>query len=88
MKPGDKVICVDDKFPDWVIRANVGGVTHDRGRRPSQVILLIGLNNPISEASGQEFGFQPKRFRLLEELKAEAAARVEQKTFQRNEIEV
>lgn len=80
MKPGDKVVCVDDVFPEWVkniytalphagvqyvVRANVGGVTHEGGRKPSEVILLVGMINPISEASGQEFGFQPKRFRLL-----------------------
>jgi len=88
MSPGDKVVCVDSLFPSWVlalytalpiegeqyvVRASVGGVTYDSGKRkPSGVILLVGLINPIGEASGQELGFQPRRFRLLEELKAEA----------------
>jgi hypothetical protein len=93
MNPGDKVVCVDDIFQDWVkatytalphegvqyvVRANVGGVTHEGGsRRPSGVILLVGMINPVSRASGQEFGFQPKRFRLLEELKQEAQKKKE-----------
>lgn len=83
MKTGDKVVCVDDEFPQWVrnlytalpvegqvyvIRSVTGGVTHEGGRRPSDVILLVGVINPVGKASGQELGFQPKRFRPLEEL--------------------
>jgi len=90
MKPGDKVVCVDDNFPDWVnklytslpkggvqyvIRATSNGVAHEAGRKPSLVVWLLGVSNPVSEASGQEYGFQPRRFRLLDELKQEARQR-------------
>jgi len=90
MTPSDKVICIDGKFPTWVlalykaipiegcqyvIRDSTGGVAHHGGKRqPATVVYLVGLNNPISEASGQEYGFDAKRFRLLEEAEALASA--------------
>ncbi len=81
---GQKVVCVDGKFPPgalafytalpvegvvYVIRAVSLGV--DWMAQPGEVCVhLIGLNNPRSEkAPFPERGFNAIRFRPLEEIK-------------------
>lgn len=83
---GQKVVCVDDKFPEsamrlytalpvkdvtYVIRGVVLGVNWQS--QPGEVCLyLIGLNNPRSETPPfPERGFNSERFRPLEEVQEE-----------------
>lgn len=80
---GQKVVCVDGKFPDavlelytalpvegtvYVIRAVKLGVNWQS--EPGEVCLyLIGLNNPCSNVPPYpERGFNSERFRPLEEV--------------------
>lgn len=87
---GDKVVCVDDKFPalvntlykelpkegqTYVVRDMQLGVTCD-GRRQGEVsVLLIGVNNPHGPPPGdKERGFAGWRFVPLAEFR-----RVEEK---------
>lgn len=78
---GQQIVCTNDLFPAWVkklygalpvkdkqytVRDVVGGVTLYGGRRGSSVLYLEELRNPISEASGQEYGFSPERFAPVE----------------------
>ncbi len=80
---GQQIVCTDDTFAAWVfrhyrsfpikgrqytVRDVVGGVTLYGGRRGSSVLYLEELRNPISEASGQEFGFSPERFAPVESM--------------------
>jgi hypothetical protein len=84
---GQKVVCVDDKFPleinelytalpkagvTYVIRQVSIGVNWSA--EPGEVcLLLIGLHNPRSSVSPfPERGFNSERFRPLEEVQAEA----------------
>lgn len=83
MVVGQKVVCVDDKFPIevaefytalpkagtvYVIRQVSIGVNW--AAEPGEVcLLLIGLNNPRSSAAPfPERGFNSERFRPLEEV--------------------
>lgn len=83
MVVGQKVVCVDDKFPlavaklykslpkqgvVYVVRNVVLGVNWKA--QPGEVCLyLIGLNNPrSSKPPFPERGFNSERFRLLEEV--------------------
>jgi len=85
---GQKVVCVDDKFPavalklytalpkegvTYVIRNVSIGVNWER--QPGEVcVYLIGLNNPRSrKAPFPERGFNSERFRPLEEVQEENA---------------
>lgn len=86
MMVGQKVVCVDDKFPPaanrlyknlpkkdvtYVIRGVVLGVNWKR--QPGEVCLyLIGLHNPRSTVPPfPERGFNAERFRPLEEIQEE-----------------
>lgn len=88
MKPGDKVVCVNDVFrpvgerPNftelpkkgrvYVIR-EVGVDDYDEAG-----VWLVGIYGDF-HPSGREYGFSANRFRLLDELRAESAARSERK---------
>ncbi len=86
MVVGQKVICVDDKFPEWllkfytalpkkdvtyVIREVKVGVNHQND--PGEVcVYLVGVNNPKSIVPPfPERGFNSERFRPLEEVQNE-----------------
>ena len=85
---GDKVVCVDDKFPPdisklydalpvkdstYVVRDIRLGINLTLEGDVS--VLLIGLVNPNADSkSALERGFRADRFRPLEELRNEAAA--------------
>jgi hypothetical protein len=92
---GDKVVCVDDKFPPdisklydalpvkdstYVVRDIRLGINLTLEGDVS--VLLIGLVNPKAESKANlERGFRADRFRPLEELRNEqtAATQVEEK---------
>ena len=92
---GDKVVCVDDKFPlnisklytalpvkdsTYVVRDIRLGINLTMEGDVS--VLLIGLVNPKAESvAGLERGFRADRFRPLEELRNEqtSAKSVEEK---------
>ncbi len=84
---GQKVVCIDDKFPDvirkalywalpvegatYVVRGMTVGIGLDL-QEGELAVYLIGLNNPKSEkAPFRERGFKAERFRALDEIKAE-----------------
>jgi hypothetical protein len=85
---GDKVVCVDDKFPPdisklytalpvkdstYVVRDIRLGINLTMEGDVS--VLLIGLVNPKAESkAGLERGFRADRFRPLEELRNEQKA--------------
>jgi len=91
MKPfevGQKVVCIDDKFPQWILplytalpKEGVVYVIRDvrLGVRPDCrtgdiSLLLVGLVNPRSDSRpAHERGFSQERFRHLEEMKSQAA---------------
>jgi hypothetical protein len=85
---GDKVVCVDDKFPldigklydalpvkdsTYVVRDIRLGINLTLEGDVS--VLLIGLVNPKADSkSALERGFRADRFRPLQELREETAA--------------
>jgi hypothetical protein len=85
---GDKVVCVDDKFPPdisklydalpvkdttYVVRDIRLGINLTLEGDVS--VLLIGLVNPKADSkSALERGFRADRFRPLEELRSEKTA--------------
>src|SRR5271167_3011410 len=85
---GDKVVCVDDKFPPdisklytalpvkdttYVVRDIRLGINLTMEGDVS--VLLIGLVNPKADSkSGLERGFRADRFRPLQELREEKTA--------------
>lgn len=83
MKAGDKVVCVDDVFEEWALRKQsvfpVAGKTYvirSVGYWQGEYALrLVGIPCAFHAPSGTEHGFAPRRFRKLEELKAEAKLR-------------
>ena len=99
---GDKVVCVDDKFPPdisklydtlpvkdstYVVRDIRLGINLLMEGDVS--VLLIGLVNPKADSkAGLERGFRADRFRPLEELRSESTASVEEtkKSLQPQEI--
>ena len=99
MMVGQKVVCVDDKFPlevskfytalpkanqVYVIRQVSIGVNW-KGEEGEVCLLLVGLTNPRSTVPPYpERGFNAERFRPLDELK-EKNTRREGKT---NEVEL
>lgn len=91
MMTGQKVVCVDDKFPPavqacytalpvkdkvYVIRNVLLGVNWKA--EPGEVCLyLVGLSNPKSEAPPfPERGFNSERFRPLDELQQRESSTV------------
>src|SRR5450759_4398066 len=90
---GDKVVCVDDKFPPdigklydalpvkdvtYVVRDIRLGINLTLQGDVS--VLLIGLVNPKAECQASlERGFRADRFRPLEELQNESSTTVEEK---------
>jgi hypothetical protein len=92
---GDKVVCVDDKFPadisklydalpvkdtTYVVRDIRLGINLTMEGDVS--VLLVGLVNPKADSkAGLERGFRADRFRPLDELRSEnAASQQEEKT--------
>lgn len=88
MKAGDKVVCVDDKFPPHLavryrslpLKGRVYVVRETRievgeVRNGELALLLAGIHNPKHPKFGIERGFYATRFRKLEDLKAEASRR-------------
>lgn len=85
---GQKIICVDDRFPDfisefynqlpkkdsvYVIRQVSIGVNF-KGDLGEVCLLLVGIHNPKSEtAPFPERGFNSERFRPLEEVQQKAS---------------
>ena len=85
---GDKVVCVDDKFPPdigklydalpvkdstYVVRDIRMGINLTMEGDVS--VLLIGLVNPKADSkAGLERGFRADRFRPLQELREKQAA--------------
>jgi hypothetical protein len=85
---GDKVVCVDDKFPPdisklydalpvkdsvYVVRDIRLGINLTLEGDVS--VLLVGLVNPKADSkAGLERGFRADRFRPLDELRSESAA--------------
>jgi hypothetical protein len=90
---GDKVVCVDDKFPPdigklydalpikdvtYVVRDIRLGINLTLQGDVS--VLLIGLVNPKADSKANlERGFRADRFRPLEELQNENSTTVEEK---------
>jgi hypothetical protein len=85
---GDKVVCVDDKFPPdisklydalpvkdttYVVRDIRLGINLTMEGDVS--VLLVGLINPKADSkAGLERGFRADRFRPLDELRGEKSA--------------
>jgi hypothetical protein len=82
-EPSEKVVCVDDKFPNdirdymnalpvkdrvYTVRDIVGGIGWDN--KPTIAVLLVELHNLPNE-HGIEPGFAPHRFALQEEVTLE-----------------
>lgn len=85
---GTKVVCINGKFSDevkkvysalpvqdkvYVIRDAVPGMIIGSGER-TVTVYLVGLINPCSP-KGYEYGFNPSRFRPLDEIKQELKKR-------------
>ena len=83
---GEKVVCVDDKFPEWVqerytdlpkldvvyvIRDVVPAQNYDLTE--TCAVLLVGIMGDENKF-GIENGFNPNRFRPLESIKMEKKA--------------
>ena len=83
---GDKVVCINDVFPDWVVdlyndlpkkdevyvvRDIVMGQNYDLSMNVT--VLLVGILGNINQ-HGVENGFNPNRFVPLEEFKEERKA--------------
>jgi hypothetical protein len=93
---GDKVVCVDDKFPPdisklydalpvkdttYVVRDIRLGINLTLEGDVS--VLLIGLVNPKADSKANlERGFRADRFRPLEEMQSESSATVEKEKEQ------
>lgn len=86
MKPGDKVVCVDDSpckchchLGEPVIHIAKGivyTVEFDQGPGADEGIVLIGVRDNRHRLN---YGYNHFRFRKLDELKAEARLRQSQK---------
>lgn len=91
-EPGQKVVCIDDRFPDgirdifnalpvkgrqYTVRDLVPGINWQLGEEPA-VYLRELVNLPNSH--GTEPGFACWRFRELEEIEAEQLAEAEELT--------
>ena len=99
---GDKVVCVDDKFPpdigklyDALPVKDVTYVVRDirlginLTLKGDVSVLLIGLVNPKADSKANlERGFRADRFRPLEELKNENSTTVEEKKEDLQPVEV
>jgi len=82
---GDKVVCVDDKFPPDISKLYTALPVKDSTYVVRDInltlegdvsVLLIGLVNPNADSkSALERGFRADRFRPLEELRHEAATK-------------
>jgi hypothetical protein len=86
---GDKVVCVDDKFPPDISKLYTALPVKDSTYVVRDIrlginltlegdvsVLLIGLVNPKADSkSALERGFRADRFRPLEELRNEAATK-------------
>jgi hypothetical protein len=99
---GDKVVCVDDKFPPdisklydalpvkdttYVVRDIRLGINLTLEGDVS--VLLIGLVNPKADSKANlERGFRADRFRPLEELQNENSATVEKENETLQPLEV
>ena len=99
---GDKVVCVDDKFPPdisklydalpvkdttYVVRDIRLGINLTLEGDVS--VLLIGLVNPKADSKASlERGFRADRFRPLEELQNENSATVEKEKEELQPLEV
>jgi hypothetical protein len=99
---GDKVVCVDDKFPPdigklydalpvkdttYVVRDIRLGINLTMEGDVS--ILLIGLVNPKADSkAGLERGFRADRFRPLEEIQSENSSLVEETKEVQQPVEV
>ncbi len=84
---GDKVVCVDDKFPPDISKLYTALPVKDSTYVVRDIrlginltlegdvsVLLIGLVNPKADSkAGLERGFRADRFRPLEELRNEQA---------------
>lgn len=93
MEIGQKVVCVDDKFPasiapfytalpkdgvTYVIRDIRLGVRFDKPGVGDVSLLLVGLVNPKAESRANlERGFSETRFRPLDELRTRTTKRKE-----------
>jgi hypothetical protein len=85
---GDKVVCVDDKFPPDISKLYTALPVKDSTYVVRDIrlginltlegdvsVLLIGLLNPKADSvAGLERGFRADRFRPLEELRNEQKA--------------
>ena len=87
MKPGDKVICVDDTdytqpdaYSEVPVKGRVYVIRQVRlaYRNQGLSLLLIGITGSFYTVSGTEAGFLARRFRLLDELRAESRQRQQQ----------
>ena len=102
MNIGQKVICIDDKFPPgiatlytalpkegitYVIRDIRLGIRTDC-KTGDVSLLLIGLVNPKADSrAGLERGFSETRFRPLDELKTESSEpKSNKRTIRKTEI--
>ena len=88
---GDKVVCVDDKFPPDISKLYTALPVKDTTYVVRDIrlginltlegdvsVLLIGLVNPKADSKANlERGFRADRFRPLEELQNENSATVE-----------
>jgi hypothetical protein len=86
MRVGEKVVCIDDKFPleigkfyqalpvegqVYVVRDMIDGGTWSG--EPEIAVYLVGLHNPKSDKPPYfERGFSIKRFRPLDEVQGRA----------------
>lgn len=90
MNISDKVVCVDDSPSK-----NTGQKCLERGKvyvvegvdeepycDADFALYLVGVPNALHTSTGTLLGWGPKRFRLLDELKAEAAAAQNQRSLQ------
>lgn len=84
-EPGQKVVCVDDKFEPAALRwlkqtpikdkvyvvrdVKIGFLLIKRGQREGGVRVLLIGLNNSNAKDGQEHGFNSDRFRPLEEMK-------------------
>ena len=92
MTTGQRVVCVDDRFPDWIrnlyVVLPVKGRTYvirevmlgcDHAGQPGEVaVLLVGLHNPRSKTPPHpEWAFNSVRFVPLEDVTDDVMAAVE-----------
>ena len=81
-EPGENVVCIDDKFPQWVValykelpkkgttyvvRDIVAGHNIPEGRKNDIAVLLVGMVGHINKL-GTENGFGCHRFRRPDEV--------------------